>query len=121
MSEYVRITSSPSEIMAVAASISSRGEQLEHAVSGLNDAIRQHEDPGKVFPSDQFTDPFKANYEQSVTGADGHATTANEAVRSSAEYCGKKLQEIGDFVAQAMMNYGATDDDGAADITSVQP
>jgi hypothetical protein len=120
MSEYVRITTSPAEIMSVASQISDRGGELKDRIGTLNEAIAAHESPGEVFPSDQFTDPFAETYKQESTGADGKSTTANVAVRESALYCGQKLQDMGDFVSTAMMNYGAADDEGGADIRNTE-
>jgi len=116
MSEYIQIKSSPAEIMSIASQISARGKTLSGRINTLNVAIQTHESPGEVFPSDQFTDPFAKTYKQESVGADGKSTTANEAVRASAAYCGEKLEGIGDFVGTAMMNYGAADDESGADI-----
>jgi hypothetical protein len=116
MSEFVEIKSSPAEIMGIANGISDRGRALTSRIADLNDAIVVHDNENTVYPSDQFSDPFKATYKQSAVGADGKPTTADEAVRSSATYCGTKLTEIGDYVSGAMMNYGATDDESGADI-----
>jgi len=120
MSEYVRITTSPAEIMSVANQIGERGRALRERIGTINDAIAAHESPGEVFPSDQFTDPFAEKYKQASTGADGKSTTANVAVRESALYCGQKLADMGDFVGTAMMNYGAADDEGGADIRNTK-
>jgi hypothetical protein len=116
MSEYVRIASSPAEIMGIAAQISARGKALKDRVGALNEAIATHESPGEVFPSDQFTDPFVEKYRRPTAAANGTTTPSNVAVRESALYCASKLQDMGDFVGTAMMNYGAADDEGGADI-----
>ena len=120
MSEYVRITTSPAELMGIASQISARGKALKDRIGMLNRAISDHESPGEVFPSDQFTDPFAAKYKQASIGADGKSTTANVAVQESALYCGTKLEDMGDFVGTAMMNYGAADDEGGADIRDTE-
>jgi hypothetical protein len=117
MSEYVQITSSPAELMGIASQISGRGQQLSDRVKALNDAIHTHDNESAVYPSDQFSDPFKAKYQQPTVDSEGKPSIASEAVKDSASYCGKKLGEIGDFIGTAMMNYGATDDQSGADIT----
>lgn len=117
MSEYVQITSSPAELMGVGSRISGRGQQLADRVNALNEAIRAHDNEDTVYPSDQFSDPFKAKYHQATSDSEGKPSVASEAVKDSASYCGQKLGEIGEFIGTAMMNYGATDDESGADIS----
>jgi hypothetical protein len=116
MGEYVEIRTSPAEIMGIANGIRGQGEQLSGDVGDISQEIAERENRADTFPPDQFTDDFVAKYKQDVPGADGKTTAANEAVRASAEYCGTKLVEIGDFVGRAMVNYGATDDESGQDI-----
>lgn len=116
MSNFVEIKSSPAEIIGIATGISQRGSELASTVTEINQAITDHENRAKTFPSDQFTDGFTKEYWKHVEAADGKTHPANEAVRVGALYCGTKLTEIGDFVNQAMVNYEASDQQGADDI-----
>ncbi|MFC4145222.1 hypothetical protein ACFO0M_03035 [Micromonospora mangrovi] len=120
MSNYIEITSTPGEIISIANGIRSKGTELTAKLQGIKSAIDEHEGRADTFPSDQFTDPFvKDNYHVAVPAADDDKTVpANEAVKESAVYCGTKLTAIGDFVATAMINYDATDQQGGADIAN---
>ncbi|WP_229071619.1 hypothetical protein [Actinoplanes sp. DH11] len=116
MSSFVRIGTSPGEIIGIASRISARGDDLTAAVTAHNQAIVEHENHPKTFPSDQFTDGFTKEYEKPVDASDGNTHPANEAVRQGAAYCGRKLTEIGEFVNRAMVNYEVTDQQSGADI-----
>jgi hypothetical protein len=119
MSNYIEITSTPGEIISIANGLRGKGLDLTAQLRGIKSAIDEHENRGDTFPSDQFTDPFvKDNYHTPVPAANDTTVPANEAVKESAVYCGTKLTEIGDFVATAMVNYDATDEQGGADISS---
>lgn len=121
MPEYVEIAGGVGEILAIANGLRGRGETLADAVAGVNREIEAHEQRADTFPSDQFTDPFLATYRQAAPAADGHDVPANQAVRDSAAYCARKLADIGGYVATAMVNYDATDQDGGADIAASAP
>ncbi|GAA0479045.1 hypothetical protein Aca07nite_68360 [Actinoplanes capillaceus] len=116
MSNFVEIRSSPAEIISIATGLSNRGADLVTAVSGICHEIEAQEREPKTFPSDQFTDPFVAQYKKVADATDGDGHPANEAVRLGAAYCGTKLTEIGDFVNKAMVNYEAGDQQGATEI-----
>ena len=116
MSNFVEIRSSPAEIISIATGLRSRGAELTSAVSGICHEIVSQENEPKTFPSDQFTDPFVAEYKKVADATDGKGHPANEAVRLGAVYCGTKLTEIGDFVNKAMVNYETGDQQGATEI-----
>ena len=117
MSNYIEITSTPGEIISIANGIRSKGMELTAQLRGIKSAIDEHEGRADTFPSDQFTDPFvNDNYHMAVPAANDTTVPANQAVKESAVYCGTKLTAIGDFVATAMVNYDATDQQGGADI-----
>jgi hypothetical protein len=116
MSNFVEIKSSPAEIIGIANGIHSKGASLVSAVSEINREIVDHENHPDTFPSDQFTDGFTKEYHKVVEAADGKSHPSNEAVRVAALYCGTKLTEIGDYVAKAMVNYEASDEQGGDDI-----
>ena len=116
MSNFVEIRSSPAEIINIANGLRSSGAALTSAVSDICHEIVAQEREPKTFPSDQFTDPFLAQYEKVADSTDGDGHPANMAVRLGAVYCGTKLTEIGDFVNKAMVNYEAGDQQGATEI-----
>lgn len=122
MSNYVEIKSSPGEIISIANGIRSKGTDLQAQIAGINADIVAHETDGKsLTPDPEFTAPFRTNtYDLPVPGADGKTVPAHEAVRASAAYCAEKLVAIGDFVAGAMVNYQATDEQGGDDIAKTQ-
>jgi hypothetical protein len=116
MGEYVEISSSPGEIIRIADALGERGRALALAAGTINNAITEREGRSETLQPDQFTEPFLVNYHASATGVDGKSTTANDAVRQSAVYCGNKLAEIGETVNIAMTNYEATDDESGDSI-----
>jgi hypothetical protein len=116
MGEYVEIKTSVSEIIGIANGLRSKGESLQQAATAAETQIRQLEERRETFPADDFTDAFLQIYKQNTEAVDGKPTTVNVAVTGAAKDMGKRLSEIGTFVADAMWNYSATDDDSGADI-----
>ncbi len=116
MGEYVRISSSPTDIINIAHRIKDRGEDLAKAVQERIPEIEERERREGTFPPDQFTNEFHPQYVTATTDAEGHPSTANVALRSAAKYCGDKLVEIGEYVAGAMASYDVTDQETGADI-----
>jgi hypothetical protein len=116
MGEYVRISSSPTDIINIAHRLKDRGETLAKAVKDRIPEIEERENRGGTFPPDQFTNEFHPQYVTATTDAEGKPSTANVALRSAAQYCGDKLVEIGEYVANAMVSYDVTDQQSGADI-----
>jgi hypothetical protein len=119
MGEYVEIRAGVGEIINIANGLRSRGQQLKSGASGANAEIVRLESGPETLPAgDDFAKTFLDSYHEQVPSSSRGTVPANEAVRLSAEDMGKKLVEIGDFVAGGMFAYNAGDDDNAGDITN---
>ncbi|AEV82482.1 hypothetical protein ACWT_1464 [Actinoplanes sp. SE50] len=118
MGNYVSIKSSPSELINVADRLRDHGISLTANVRAIKLDIVEHENRGDTFPSDKFTDGFvPKNYKKPVPGpVPGQDIPANEALMQGAEAVAARLQEVGEYVGKAMVNYDVTDLENAGDI-----
>src|SRR6266508_6285303 len=116
MGEYVEIRTSVSDIVGIANGLRGQGERLQQTAAAAEDTIRRLEERRETFPPDDFTNQFLETYHQTAEDSQGNATTVNRAVTSSAVDMGRKLVDIGTYVANAMWTYAATDQESGADI-----
>ncbi|BCY06439.1 hypothetical protein [Actinoplanes sp. L3-i22] len=118
MGEFVEIRTSPAEIINIAHGLREKGEALQKAAQRHNHDIEKREEPHDVFPAgDEFVEGFHPDYIGPTTDVNGHGSTTNAALRAAAEFCGKQLIDIGNYVASAMATYDVADQQAGADIT----
>ena len=121
MSNFVEIGTSITDIIGIANRLRVRGEDLAGAASDAGSAIAAQEGRQETFPSDKFTDQFLPIYHAPTEYGQGDAVRTgptNEAIRATAVEMGHKLNEVGDWVGQAMFTYAAQNEGNASDIAS---
>lgn len=121
MTSYVKITSSPGEIIGIGTGLIRQGGELTSAIAPLKEKINQLSDPS-VLREDKFTESFRTNtYDAVSPDAAGDHTPAHEAVLTGAEACATQLGSFGDVLVNAMASYTANDMESGKDIKSSAP
>lgn len=113
MSDYVKVTGSPADIIGVAAVISGAASALGADLVGLLADVHRLESDA-VIGGDDFATEFKKSYRQSTPAGD-----ANVATQQAATAVAQQAVDYGSSVGSAMQDYLVTDGQGAADIGSI--
>ncbi|MFG2042849.1 hypothetical protein [Dactylosporangium sp. NPDC048998] len=113
MSNVVKITSSPAQLIAAATVLTADGEALSAELTGLLGDIERLESDA-VIGRDSFAEEFVKTYRRGDP-------TATDATKQAARSIATSATEFGDAVASTMQDYMVTDGQGAADIGSVHP
>lgn len=115
MADYVEIRTSVADLLSTANGLRLKGEELTSAMRTAIGRVEMLDGPA-TFPPDEFTNEFTKQYYKAVPASDGGTTAQNVAVRDSAKMLGTGMINLGQFVADAMWSYQATDDDSGRDL-----
>jgi hypothetical protein len=115
-SNYVKITSSPGEIIGIGTGMMRMSGDLSSAISPIAEKIKSLSDEN-VLKSDKFTESFRTNtYDAVSPDAAGDHTPAHEAVLAGADACAKQLGSFGELLVNAMASYVASDMESGKEI-----
>jgi len=112
MSNVVKITGSPAELIGAATLLSTDGERLQSDLGGLLGTIERLETDA-VLGNDEFGREFKKTYHEG-------SPTATDATKDAALKIAEHGVQFGEAVGKTMQEYLVVDGQGAADISSVQ-
>ncbi len=119
MSDYVRITTSLSAIIAAAQQIGAAAEQFSSDVERLIGDIEALEGDDKL-GTDHFGNGFRDNaYHKLVDAGDGGSVQVNQAGKEAARGGGKGGAHLADGATTAMVRYGMADAENESGIDSV--
>jgi hypothetical protein len=110
VSEFVKVTGSPADVIGAATLITGAGEALKAQMPGLLSEIERLE-TDDVIGRDEFAAGFTKTYRQPAAAGSGSAATKQAATTVSGAG-----GQIGGAVISAMQDYMVTDGQGAADI-----
>ncbi len=119
MSEYVDIKTSLSDVLSAATNLVNMGTALESEMSDLNERIRGLEGSA-TWGNDEFSAGFLEGYHRPVGSGSSAGNTADavKGLGSGKDSLGTATQNLGNMVANAMIQYSETDGANAADISS---
>ena len=112
-SDYLKLGTSPADIIAAAELLRAKGETLSADLEGLLATVAERE-TDKTLGTDDFGREFKKTYEKVE---DGKTTT--DAAKDSARAVASAAGNYGGAVSTSMQDYLTTDAQNAADINSV--
>src|SRR5690348_5649659 len=108
-SNYVKITSSPGEIIGIGTRVMQQGADLSSDLTPIVEKIKSLSGDA-VLRSDKFTDSFKTNTYNAISpDAGGDHTPAHEAVLTSAAACAEQLTNFGELLTNATASYVSSD------------
>jgi hypothetical protein len=115
MGQYLKIGTSPADLIAHAQGMQAKGESLQADLGGLLSDIASRETP-KVLTNDEFGKPFQSEtYHKDVPSAHGHSYLS-EATKDGAKSVADTAVRYGNGVTQAMVDYISVDGENQADI-----
>jgi len=113
VSNIVKITGSPADLIAAATVLTAGGQALQADLTGLLADIRRLETDA-VLGTDDFAHEFKKTYHRGEP-------TATDATKQASVTIATAGSQFGDAVTVTMQDYLVVDGEGSADISSIGP
>src|SRR5689334_7070337 len=118
-SEYLKIGTSPTDLISHAHGLLAKGETLQSNLSGALSDIASREG-NDVLPDDDFGKPFKDNtYHKQVPAATG-SLPLNEATKQGAKSVADVAIRYGTAITDSMVDYMTVEGENQADIGSIK-
>lgn len=117
-SDYVDIRTSPVDILSAANNLVSMGGELETDMTGLVGDIESQEGTS-TWGSDDFATKFLDGYHKVPDGADKPVAEATKDLGRGKHSIGTQAQDLGNFVANAMLNISDQDEGSGSEIRAV--